>query len=59
MDAAPDEKYKFPMTYGQQYGFKVAAESTKGFYKPPESYPKNMCDETKYAEAMIKTGFHR
>lgn len=47
------------MTFGQTYGFKVEAESTKGFYKQPENYPKNMCPETKYAEAMIKSGFHR
>ena len=58
MDAAPDVKYKFPLTYGQQYGFKVEMENSKGFYHHPTNYPKNMCDETKYAEIMIKTGFH-
>ena len=47
------------MTHGHAYGFKVAAESGKEFYRAPELYPKNMCPETKYAEAMIKSGFHR
>eukprot|EP00831_Metopus_contortus_P013743 TRINITY_DN1559_c0_g1_i5.p1 TRINITY_DN1559_c0_g1~~TRINITY_DN1559_c0_g1_i5.p1 ORF type:complete len:222 (-),score=55.96 TRINITY_DN1559_c0_g1_i5:284-949(-) len=57
IDADPDAKFKYPMSFGQTYGFKVTAENKKGFYHHPESFPKNMCDETKYAEAMIKTGF--
>eukprot|EP00826_Nyctotherus_ovalis_P052781 TRINITY_DN675_c0_g1_i5.p2 TRINITY_DN675_c0_g1~~TRINITY_DN675_c0_g1_i5.p2 ORF type:complete len:117 (+),score=38.43 TRINITY_DN675_c0_g1_i5:420-770(+) len=53
----PEVTCKFPMTSGQQYGFKVAQENSKDFYHHATNYPKNRCDETKYAEVMLKTGF--
>ena len=51
------EKYKVPMTYNQSIGFRNNDEISKDIAKQPKK-PIIKCPETKYAEAMIKTGIH-
>ena len=51
-----DQKYKVPLTFNQSIGFRVTDERHKEIMKM-ERHPINKCDETKYAEEMIKTGF--
>ena len=51
------DKYKLPMTYNQSVGFRTNDEISKEIGKQ-EKKPIIKCPETKYAEAMIKTGFH-
>ena len=51
-----EEKYKVPLTFNQSIGFKVNDERAKDLVKM-ERHPNKMCDETRYADAMIKTGF--
>ena len=49
----PKEKYKFPLTAGHSMGFE---KKTK--FENESKFPNVQCPETKYAEEMIKTGFH-
>ena len=51
-----ESKYKVPLTFSQSIGFRVTDERNKELIKM-ERHPINKCDETKYAEEMIKTGF--
>jgi len=49
------DKYKVPMTSSQGYGFMHKDENLQEITKMV-SFPIHMCDETKYADEMIKTG---
>ena len=51
-----EEKYKVPLTFNQSVGFKVEDERNKDLVKM-KRYPIVLCEETKYADEMIKTGF--
>ena len=51
-----DEKYKVPLTFNQSIGFKVTDPRNADLVKM-ERHPIVLCDETKYADTMIKTGF--
>ena len=51
------DKYKVPMTFNQSVGFRYNDEISKDITKQPNR-PIVKCSETKYAEAMIKTGIH-
>ena len=51
-----EDKYKVPITFNQSIGFRVNDERNKELIKM-DRHPINKCDETKYAEEMIKTGF--
>ena len=51
-----DEKYKVPLTFNQSIGFKVEDARNKDLVKM-ERFPIVLCNETKYADTMIKTGF--
>lgn len=51
------DKYKVPMTYNQSVGFRHNDEISKDIVKQDKK-PIRKCHETKYAEAMIKTGIH-
>ena len=51
------DKYKVPMTFNQSVGFRHKDEISKDIAKQPKK-PIVKCPETKYAEAMIKTGIH-
>ena len=51
------DKYKIPMTYNQSVGFRHNDEVSMDITKQPKK-PIRKCPETKYAEAMIKTGIH-
>lgn len=54
----PVEKYRKPLTYGQGYGFfndstvRTLPTATRTFYA------RKKCEETKYADALIKTNYH-
>ena len=56
MDNNLEEKYKVPLTFNQSVGFKVEDERNKELVKM-ERHPIVLCAETRYADAMIKTGF--
>jgi hypothetical protein len=51
------DKYKLPMTFNQSVGFRHNDEVSKEIVKQDKK-PIRKCPETKYAEAMIKTGIH-
>ncbi len=51
------DKYKVPLTYNQSIGFRHNDEVAKDIVKMDKK-PLRKCPETKYAEAMIKTGIH-
>ena len=51
-----EEKYKVPLTFNQSIGFKLDDPRNKDLIKM-ERHPIVKCDETKYADEMIKTGF--
>lgn len=51
------DKYKQPLTYNQSVGFRHNDEISMDITKQ-EKKPLRKCPETKYAEAMIKTGIH-
>ena len=51
-----EEKYKVPLTFNQSVGFNLKDERAMDIVKC-ERYPIVLCNETKYADAMIKTGF--
>ena len=57
MDVEIQDKYKGPMTYNQSIGFKHNDPKEKEIMEM-DAYPKNKWSETKFAEAMIKTGFN-
>jgi hypothetical protein len=57
MNGDLQDKYKIPMTFNQSVGFRVNDEISKDIAKQPR-LPVKKCPETKYAEAMIKTGIH-
>ena len=50
----PNETYKMPLTYGQDYGFYKFKERDLNDVK----FPRKNCDETKYADIMVRTGKH-
>ena len=56
MERKPEEKFKVPVTFNMSIGFKVEDERSKDLIKM-ERHPIVLCDETKYADTMIKTGF--
>ena len=51
-----EDKYKVPLTFNQSIGFKVTDPRNNDLIKM-ERHPIVLCDETKYADNMIKTGF--
>mmetsp|Transcript_9605 Transcript_9605/g.9909 ORF Transcript_9605/g.9909 Transcript_9605/m.9909 type:complete len:190 (+) Transcript_9605:6-575(+) len=51
-DHNPNETFKLPVSLGQTYGFCKFKERNLNNVR----YPKVKCDETKYAEEIIKTG---
>ena len=51
-----EDKYKVPLTFNQSIGFKVTDPRNHDLVKM-ERHPIVLCDETKYADNMIKTGF--
>jgi hypothetical protein len=57
MNVDLQQKYKVPLTFNQSVGFRHADEISKDISKQVRR-PINKCHETKYAEAMIKTGVH-
>ena len=50
------DKYKLPMTAAQTHGFYVNDEQQKEITKC-EKHPIRKCEETKYADEMVRTGF--
>lgn len=50
-------KYKAPLTMNQSVGFMHQDENQKKIAMQ-DTYPNITCDETRFAEAMIKTGFN-
>ena len=48
----PNETFKMPVTYGQDYGFNKFLERDLNEVR----YPKIKCEETKYSESIIMTG---
>ena len=56
MAKSTEDKYKVPLTFNQSIGFKVEDARNKALVKM-ERFPIVLCDETKYADEMIKTGF--
>ena len=57
MGGEVQEKYKAPMTFNQSVGF-LNKDPKHREIMEMDTYPKNKCSETKFAEAMIKTGFN-
>ena len=53
----PDEKTKYPSTFGHTYGFGFESPE-KPEYTKTQRFPKVNCPETKYVEEMIKTNQH-
>lgn len=53
-DVNPNESFKIPVTYGQNYGFYNFIERNLNDVR----YPKKKSEETKYAESIIMTGKH-
>lgn len=51
-EIAPNQIFKSPITYNQNYGFYNFQVKELNELK----YPKRKCEETKYAEAIIMTG---
>ncbi len=51
------DKYKHPMTMSQSVGFHHKDETQK-MISMQDTYPNHKCDETRFAEEMIKTGFN-
>ena len=51
-----EEKYKVPVTFNQSIGFKVMDPRNKDIVAT-DRHPITLCEETKYADEMIKTGF--
>lgn len=48
----PDESFKNPITYSQNYGFyKFSGRNINKV-----AFPKRKCEETKYAENLLMTG---
>ena len=56
MNNGLEDKYKVPLTFNQSIGFKLDDPRNKDLIKM-ERHPIVKCDETKYADEMIKTGF--
>ena len=50
------DKYKLPMTSAQRTGFYVADKQQQEIAKMT-TYPVRKCQETKYADEMVRTGF--
>ena len=57
MDNELQDKYKLPLTHNQSVGFRVNDQISVDICKQPKM-PVRKCPETKYAEAMLKTGIH-
>lgn len=51
-EISPNDTFKSPVTYGQNYGFYKFRERDLNDIR----YPKVKCEETKYAESIIMTG---
>ena len=51
------DKFKHPMTASQTVGFMHKDENQK-MISMQDTFPNHQCDETRFAEAMIKTGFN-
>ena len=49
-------KYKLPMTSAQRTGFYVTDTQQQEIARG-ERYPVRKCQETKYADEMVRTGF--
>ena len=49
-------KYKLPMTSAQRTGFYNSDEQQRDIAKM-QTYPVHKCQETKYADEMVRTGF--
>ena len=54
----PVDKYRKPLTYGQGYGFFNDAKVRELPTATRTFYARKKCDETNYAEALIKTNYH-
>ena len=50
------DKYKLPMTSNQKNGFYLKDEQQQEIAKMTR-YPVRKCQETKYADEMVRTGF--
>jgi hypothetical protein len=50
----PNEVFKSPVTYTQNYGFYKFTDRDLNDVR----YPKKLSDETKYADSILKTGKH-
>ena len=50
------DKYKLPMTSNQKTGFYLADKQQQEIAKMTR-YPVHKCQETKYADEMVRTGF--
>eukprot|EP00743_Colponemidia_sp_Colp-15_P002865 GILK01003103.1.p1 GENE.GILK01003103.1~~GILK01003103.1.p1 ORF type:complete len:180 (+),score=17.39 GILK01003103.1:54-593(+) len=46
---APSERFKFPITAGQEYGWYSQKQ-------PGVRFPRKSCEETRYADCMVKSG---
>lgn len=53
-DESPNDLFKQPISYGQEYGFHKFKERNLNY----THLPKKKCEETKFAEAIILTGKH-
>ena len=51
-EANPADTYKMPVTYGQNYGFYKFHERDINDVR----FPRKNCEETKYADYMVRTG---
>jgi hypothetical protein len=51
-EVSPNETFKMPVTFGQNYGFNKFLERDLNY----DRYPKKNCEETKYAESIVRTG---
>ena len=56
MNGEVQGKYKLPMTSAQRTGFYVNDEQQREIAKM-QTYPVRKCQETKYADEMVRTGF--
>lgn len=53
-EGSPNDLFKQPVSYGQEYGFHKFKERNLNY----THLPKKKCEETKFAEAIILTGKH-
>lgn len=57
MNGEVQGKYKLPMTSNQRTGFYHADPQQKEIAANATNYPVHKCQETKYADEMVRTGF--